>query len=242
MSVLRFPAVLVTLLLLTISGLRAEDSKKPLIDPNEMTNYWWINLVSGDNKTALSQEDGMRMQQEHIGNLERMGKEGKCLAAGPFGDGTRLRGIAVMTVKSRADVDAEFKSDPFVKNGYLKVEAAQWYTFKNSFGKAEEPFKLGKYRLVFFNKGPKYTDENTPEKQAAINGHLAHLIQARKEGLLALAGPLRDAGDRMGVMVFRTDDDARVRAFVDADPLVKSGQGVPEAHPLFLGKGVLDPR
>jgi uncharacterized protein YciI len=161
MSVLRLPAVLVTLLLLAASVAQAEDAKKPLIDPNDMTTYWWINLVSGDNKTKLSDEDASRMQKEHIGNLERMGKEGKALAAGPFGDGTRLRGIVVMTVQTRADVDAEFKNDPFVKNGYLKVEAAQWYTFENSFGKAEEPFKLAKYRLVFFNRGAKYTDENT---------------------------------------------------------------------------------
>src|SRR6185369_15107509 len=81
--------------------------------PRELTTYWWMFFVSGDNKTPLVKEEGEKMQTAHIANMERLGKEGKAVMGGPFGDRTRLRGIVVLTVKSHDEVLAEFNDDPY---------------------------------------------------------------------------------------------------------------------------------
>lgn len=241
MSRLRSSLMIAALLAALAPAARTQEPK-PLIDPAEMTTYWWTFLVSGDNKPPLAKEEAQKMQAVHIANLERLGKEGKAVAAGPFGDRTAFRGIVVLTVKTRAEAEAEFNDDPFVKAGYLKPEIHQWHTFKNSFGKPVDPFMLGKYQFVLYKKGPKHSDDDTPELRAAQEAHLKHLLQARKEGLLALVGPLREAGDRKGLLVFRTEDEAKVKAIVEADPHVKSGRLTAEHHPLYLAKGTLDPR
>lgn len=230
---------LAALLLVLPASLRAEE--KPLINPAEMTTYWWTFLVSGENKTPLGKDEAQKMQQGHIGNLERLGKEGKALTAGPFGDRTPLRGIVVLTVKTKAEAEAEFKDDPFVKAGYLKPEVHPWMTFKNSFGKPAEPFKMQQYQFVLYRKGPAFSEQDTAELRRAHEAHLKYLLQARKEGFVALVGPLTDNGDRRGILVFRTEDAAKAKAFVEADPHVKSGQLIAEQHPLYLAAGVLDP-
>ncbi len=241
MSPLRCSLVAAGLLALLSAASRAEEAKKPLIDPAEMTTYWWTFLVRGENKTPLPREEAQKLQQAHIGNLERQYREGKSVAAGPFGDRTPLRGVVVLTVKSREEADAEFKEDPFVKAGYLKPQTFRWTTFKNSFGKPAEPMMMARYQFVLYKKGPAYKDEDTPEARKAQEEHLSYLLQGRKDGMVALVGPLADAGDARGLLVLRTDDEMKAKAFVDADPHVKSGRLTAEHHPLFMAKGVLEP-
>src|SRR5262245_52255783 len=74
----------------------------------ELVPYWWMFFVSGDNKTPLAKEEAEKMQAGHIANMERLGKEGKAILGGPFGDRTRLRGIVVLTVKTREELLGEF--------------------------------------------------------------------------------------------------------------------------------------
>lgn len=230
-------AFLLALALVAASAASRAEETKPLIAPSQMTSYWWTFLVSGDNKTPVTKEENAEMFKGHIANLERMWKEGKSVAAGPFGDAGPLRGIVVLTVKTREEALAEFKNDPFVKARYMKPEIYQWRTLKNSFGKAEEPIKMGKYRFVLYKKGPGFATEATAEQR---NEHLKYVLQARKEGVLSLAGPLVDAGDNTGILAFRSDDEAAAKAFVAADPYVRSGRFVPEHHLLYIAKGVLD--
>src|SRR5207302_5369871 len=69
----------------------AEDPPAKAATP-EMVSYWWMFFVSGDNKTPVSKEEAQQMQANHIANLERLGKGGKALFAGPFGDRGPYRG------------------------------------------------------------------------------------------------------------------------------------------------------
>lgn len=129
-------AVLLALSTTAVTAARAHEPK-PLIDPAEMTSLWWIFLASGENKTPLPKEEAQKMQQGHIGNLERLGKEGKAVAAGPFGDRTPLRGIVVLTVKSREEAQAEFKDDPFVQAGRLIAEQHPLFLAKGTLDPAK---------------------------------------------------------------------------------------------------------
>lgn len=95
------------------SPVRAQPAAAP--DPGALTGYWWMFFVSGDNKTPLPEEEAKKMQAAHIANLQRLGKEGKGVMGGPFGDRTRLRGVVVLTVPTLEAVQAEFREDPFVK-------------------------------------------------------------------------------------------------------------------------------
>jgi uncharacterized protein YciI len=208
-----------------------------------MTSHWWMFFVSGDNKTPLAKEDAERMQAGHIRNLERMGKSGKALMAGPLGDGTRLRGIVVLTVDSLEELRAEFRDDPYVKAGRLKIEAYRWSTRKDAIGKPSEPIKMEQYQLVILKKGPKWTAEDSDQTRKDQEGHLRHIEEMLDAGDLALAGPLAEAGDLRGLLVFRTNDADRIQSLLAADPHLRSGRLIAERHPLYVAKGCLgDPK
>jgi uncharacterized protein YciI len=207
--------------------------------PRERVTYWWMFFVSGDNRTPLAKEEAERMQKAHIANMERLGKEGKALMGGPFGDRTRLRGIVVLTVKSREDVIAEFKDDPYVQAGRLEIEAYRWSTEKLALGKPEEPFKLQETQFVLLKKGPNWTDEATEQVNRDQEAHLKHIRAMQAAGDLALAGPLQDAGDLRGLLLFRTNDAEKVEKLLAEDPHIRSGRLVAERHPLYVGRGLV---
>jgi hypothetical protein len=58
-------------------------------------------------------------------------------------------------------------------------------------------------------------------------------------GELAVSGPLVDAGDLVGILLFIPENGESIRAALDADPAVKAGGLKVEVHPQFMGAGVL---
>jgi len=208
--------------------------------PPPLTPLYWAFFVTGDNKTPLPKEEAEKMQAVHLANLGRLGREGKGLMAGPLG-GERgsLRGIVVLDLPTPEAIAAEFKDDPFVKAGYMKLEPHKWLTVKDRIKKPNEPFSLQECRLVIYKKGPAAGEPATDQSRKDGAGHLKLLEAMDAAGELALAGPLVQAGDMRGILVFRITDIERIKARLAEDPLVRSGRLVYESYQLFVGKGVL---
>jgi len=60
-----------------------------------------------------------------------------------------------------------------------------------------------------------------------------------KSGELVVSGPLLDAGDLVGILLFVSADSTTIKAALEADPAVKNGRLAIELHPQFMGAGVL---
>lgn len=112
-------------------------------------------------------------------------------------------------------------------------------TPKVTFGKEKEPFELQQFQLVLLKKGPRWTAEANDQVNQDQEGHLRNIQQAHAAGELALAGPLVDAGDLRGLLLFRTNDPEKIDAILARDPHLKSGRLVAERHPLYVSRGVL---
>jgi uncharacterized protein YciI len=72
--------------------------------------------------------------------------------------------------------------------------------------------------VLFYDLVPDYL-ERRPEFRSE---HLALATAAHERGELLLAGALDSPSDR-AVLVWDTDDEAAVRAFVESDPYVANG-------------------
>lgn len=222
-------------------ALSAADSKRATAAP-ELVPMWWIFLVQGDNKTPLQKDEAAKMQAAHIANLVRLWNEKKSPMAGPFGERGPMRGVVVLGVKDRADVEPEFREDPFVKAGYLKVEAHRWMVPPGSFGAPEEPSSMSKYQFVLLKKGPNWSAATTAPTSAEHQAHVAYIRKLRDQGEVVLAGPLVDAGDLQGLAVFPGEDAEKTQALIARDPQVEAGRLVAERKLLYIGKGVLSPK
>lgn len=98
----------------------------------EMKRYWLVLLKKGDNRNQDSAA-AAKIQERHLANIGRLGKEGKLIMAGPMGTDGDLRGIFILNCKDSAEVEALVKTDAAVITGRLKMEYYPWWTAKGKY-------------------------------------------------------------------------------------------------------------
>jgi len=91
-----------------------------------MKRYVMAFLKAGPNRNQDS-VTAMNLQKAHLGNIQRMAKEGKLVLAGPFLDDTDIKGIYIFNVESVEEAKALTESDPAIKAGRLVMELHPWY-------------------------------------------------------------------------------------------------------------------
>jgi uncharacterized protein YciI len=99
-----------------------------------------------------------------------------------------------------------------------------------------QPVTMQKYFIIFLKEGP---NREQPEEEAKKiqSEHLAYLGGLFKQGVLNLNGPIGDESDIAGISVYNTATMEEAIKLAEADPAVKAGRLVVEAHPWWLAKG-----
>lgn len=97
----------------------------------EMKTYQMVFLFKGPNRNQDSVE-AMRIQKEHLSNIQRLADEGKLIVAGPFLDDKDLRGIFIFDVESEAEVKELVETDLAIQTGRLRYEIRPWMTAKGT--------------------------------------------------------------------------------------------------------------
>lgn len=101
-------------------------AKKYGADAYGMKKYVMAFLKRGDNQ-SLDSLQAMKLQQEHLKNIDKMAEEGKLVLAGPFFGKDDLRGIYIFNVSSIKEAEELTNTDPAIKAGVLKMELKEWY-------------------------------------------------------------------------------------------------------------------
>jgi len=104
---------------------------------------------------------------------------------------------------------------------------------------ADMPPNMTTYYFGVLMRGPKYSAEESPEREKIQEGHMAHLTAMWKAGKLVLAGPLVDDGDWRGVLIYRTKSIEEAQTLANDDPAVKAGRLVVTMHPWMVQRGIL---
>lgn len=106
----------------------AQDDTTSSSEPEyEMKQYFFVFLNSAPDRPKLDSAEAMEIQKGHIDNIIKMSNEGKCKLAGPFMDNNVMRGILIMDVATKEEVEALLENDPAVKGGLLIPEIRPWY-------------------------------------------------------------------------------------------------------------------
>lgn len=96
-------------------------------DDYGMKPYVLVILKTGENKTA-SKEESNQAFRGHMENINRLGKDGKLIVAGPLGKNDKTyRGIFIFDVPTIEEAKALVDSDPAIKTKLLDVEMYEWY-------------------------------------------------------------------------------------------------------------------
>lgn len=101
---------------------------------------------------------------------------------------------------------------------------------------AGEKIKMQKYFIVFLKNGPNRS-QNEDEAAKLQEQHLAYLGGLYEQGIINLNGPTGGEGDIRGFSVYNVATMEQALEYANADPMVKAGRLVIEAHPWWLAKG-----
>lgn len=92
------------------------------------------NLILGflmrGSQTSQPAAEAQEIQKGHLAYMDGLHKQGKLVAAGPFGDNSDMRGLVIYRVGSLDEAKQLAAGDPAVKAGRLVIEAHPWMTFK----------------------------------------------------------------------------------------------------------------
>lgn len=259
-------SVLAGLLLFSLtaaSGLapaRADDPKSTGLSDAEAASgsreLTWVFLESGGNRKVLPAQEAAEMQTAHLANLTRLGEIGKNLMAGPLGGGGRVRGIVVLDLEEGEELLSHFDGDPFVEHDYLKVRPHRWIPRFGRLEKPSTPRVMGEYTLALVRTATASVSErdgsgeesSTSATQDAYRQLEASVVSAaggrgqerESPSVLAMAGPVVGSDSLLGILLFRTKNERRVRSLFRAVPGWEEGKLSLELHTMYVLKGILD--
>jgi len=94
--------------------------------PLRLVPLYFTFLTRGEKWTPEKTPATEEIQKGHMANINRLAEMKKLIAAGPFGDDGRLRGIFVFRVGSLEEAKALTATDPAVQGGRLVMEIHTW--------------------------------------------------------------------------------------------------------------------
>jgi uncharacterized protein YciI len=202
--------------------------------------YFFVLLTRPANPPQLSEEASNKLQEAHMANIRKLHDEHKLVIAGPFMDGTTLRGIFVLRADSAAQVQEWTSTDPAIQAGRLAAEVhGPWLIDPSTIHETATPNVLERYTLLLMKRGEKW-DPHAPAFAGTMKQHPAFVQQMTEQGNMAIAGPfpLSTEGDLRGIAIFRVDAEQTANLIKD-DPTIKAGLLKAEIHPWITAKGVL---
>src|SRR5690348_14449626 len=120
------PAVAAGLHVVEMHPWWSEDIFGKAAKPLKLVQMYFTFLTRGEKWTAEQTPATEEIQKGHMANINRLAEMKKLIAAGPFGDDGRLRGIFVFRVASMDEAKALTASDPAVQAGRLAMEIHPW--------------------------------------------------------------------------------------------------------------------
>lgn len=198
---------------------------------------WMVFLNTGPGRTS-DQAKMAKMQAEHIANLKRLGDAGLGMFAGPLGDNGFIRGVVMVKAKDRVDLMNHFKTDPFVTEEFLKVDAYPMDVKLSLFHappKRKEPVLEESTMAIIYRD--RWLTKDMPRLDV-----LPSVEEWWKRGEVTLWGRIRESDSMVGVIYFASTDRAQVEGMLRNDPWVQDGKVRFEIHPQWGIQGILKPK
>lgn len=214
-------------------------------------DYCFGFLNAHPERKQIPQTEAEEIQRGHLAHMERMGMEGKLLAAGPMATQGGPRGIVIYRCKAIAEAAATTELDPAVVNKRLTMEFYRW-SAADGIGeplmsrlKADPKTKYEMVRLplIVLRKTEKWPG-SVPA--AAGQEHFKFVMGLLKEGKLRLAGPFLDEQGRpgmapgiLGLYVFSAMTLEEAKAIGEREPMAREGFVKVEPHMWFVADEVI---
>lgn len=148
-----------------------------------------------------------------------------------------LFGACEQPVENKRGIPGPERVEAERRNGEEQMKALEadgYQTF--AYEQGDSTYLMQQYYLVFLKEGPN-RDQDSTEASKIQEEHLAHLTRMGDEGFVSLAGPVGEAGEIKGIVVYNTPSEKQADSLAKLDPAVQAGRLVVEVHPWWTAKG-----
>lgn len=189
--------------------------------------YTFIFLNKNPQAEKLTKEQSTAIMEGHMANINRLAKEGKLLAAGPFEGGG---GIFVFKKASAEEIADWLKPDPGVQAKRWHIEQHNFTPRVNGICPVSEPYEMVMYSFVRFDAVvSKFNAGTYPE---IIKKHDDYLKEIANTGNVVIEGIFGDNDG--GILIMKGDVN---RSVFELDPGVQEGLIDLTIKQLYIAKG-----
>lgn len=204
---------------------------------------YFVFLTTGKSTQGIAKEVIAEKQKAHLDNFGKQAKLGALTAAGPCADPAKtIRGIVVINADSIKDAESKFESDPYVTEGFMKVELQQYKPTAGKLQLVTEVISMEESVIVVFTRSNKWPSDK--KNDASVMEDVAKFSKEQfASGKLGFGAQFTDVTNnssaRAAVMIFRGKDLAAVKAVLDEFSLVRDGVVSYQAFPQYMAKGAI---
>jgi uncharacterized protein YciI len=174
-------------------------------------SFVFVFLNPKADKAELPKEEVDKLMNGHLGNIKRLAKEGKLIAAGPFDGGG---GIFIFKSNSKAEVEGWLESDPAVKAKRWNIEIFSYQPRIGSVCAVGEKYEMVSYTFVRYEiNQTKYTLTNLADQ---LREHELYVKKLSSSGNVIEEGTF--GGDEGSILVMKGDVQKEV---IERDPAVQ---------------------
>lgn len=190
-------------------------------------SFTWVFLHKKQHASEMPKEQLDKLMEGHMANIQRLAKEGKLIAAGPFEGGG---GIFVFNSSSKEQVQEWLSTDPGVKADRWRVEIQPYHPRKGSVCAVKEPYEMTMYTFVRFSVNlTKYTMGDAPE---VLKEHERFITQHLEDAGIITEGSF--GAQEGGILILK---EGAAKDWIGNDPAIQNGLVEYETKQLYIAKG-----
>jgi uncharacterized protein YciI len=193
----------------------------------QSNKFTFVFLNHKTDKAELSEAEVDKIMEGHMANINKMAKDGKLLAAGPFEGGG---GIFIFKSTSVEEVKDWLSEDPGIKAKRWNIEVLPFIIRSGSVCAVKEPYEMTMYNFVRYNPNlSKFTIGDAP---LTFKKHDEYLKKIEPSGNIIAEGIF---GDRDGgILIMKGDLQKEV---IEFDPAVQEGLMELDFKQLYIARG-----
>jgi uncharacterized protein YciI len=187
--------------------------------------FVFLNKKAASDKTPKEVVD--KLMEGHMANIDRLAKEGKLVAAGPFEGGG---GIFIFKSSSTEEVKEWLQTDPAVKAERWNVEVLPYFPRQGSVCAVTEPYEMVTY--TFIRYVPDITKFNIAYAPDSMRSHDLYLEKLAGSGNVVTEATFGSSDG--GILVMRGDVGP---SLTEEDPAVADGVLTADVKKLWIARG-----
>lgn len=189
--------------------------------------YSIVFLNKKEDAVKLSKAETTKIMEGHLANINRLAKEGKLLAAGPFQGGG---GLFILNTESTDEAQRWIDTDPGIQAKRWNIEILPYKPRHGGVCPVQEPYEMVTYSFIRYDAiVSKFTANNYPEIMKRHNEYLQQLTQTGNVITEAAFGE-HDGG----ILVMQGEVQQDV---IEKDPGIVEGLIQHQPKKLYIAKG-----